>query len=309
MPRGERVERHAPMLRYLTNYTATDWARSFMKQLAGSRSSGSLRSTMDLVPGERLPAAVASTLHGRSALVFTDYDGTLVPIAQTPESAVLDAKVRGALKTLTRARGLRLVAVSGRPGKFMMQELASLGIPMGSEHGGKYYDPRRGRWQSLVLSDTGRWYREAALLMEDYCRRVPGSRIEKKEFSISWHFRQSPEEFSEYESKKLREELETGLSNFPVTAITGKKVIEVRATEANKGRFVRWYLENGVELNGSAIIAIGDDETDEDMFRALPEDAVTIKVGPGATRARYRVAEQKDVLPLLQRLAGLAGES
>src|SRR5690606_9612480 len=109
------------------------------------------------------------------------------------------------------------------------------------------------------------------------------------------------------ESKKLREELETGLSNYPVTVISGKKVIEVRAAEANKGRFVRWFLENGSDHRNDVIVAIGDDETDEDMFEALPEHAVTVKVGSGTTRARYRVAEQHQVLPLLQRLAELAG--
>jgi trehalose 6-phosphate synthase/phosphatase len=51
-----------------------------------------------------------------------------------------------------------------------------------------------------------------------------------------------------------------------------------------------------------AILAIGDDRTDEDLFAALPAHALTVRVGQGATRARYRVDGPQAVRELLRGL-------
>jgi len=51
------------------------------------------------------------------------------------------------------------------------------------------------------------------------------------------------------------------------------------------------------------VVAIGDDRTDEDLFAALPGEAITIKVGPGPTHARFRVDGVPAARSLLQALA------
>lgn len=50
------------------------------------------------------------------------------------------------------------------------------------------------------------------------------------------------------------------------------------------------------------LVAIGDDQTDEDMFRALPMRAISIRVGPGESRAGFRVADHRAVRTLLSSL-------
>ena len=49
-------------------------------------------------------------------------------------------------------------------------------------------------------------------------------------------------------------------------------------------------------------MALGDDTTDDDMFRALPQEAITIKIGTASEYARYNILKQTDTLPFLLQL-------
>jgi trehalose 6-phosphate synthase/phosphatase len=51
------------------------------------------------------------------------------------------------------------------------------------------------------------------------------------------------------------------------------------------------------------VLALGDDKTDEDMFRALAEKAITIKVGSGHTLAQFNLTNQIEVIAFLDQLA------
>jgi trehalose 6-phosphate synthase/phosphatase len=73
----------------------------------------------------------------------------------------------------------------------------------------------------------------------------------------------------------------------------------------DKGTAIAPTLE-GLPL-GTAIIAIGDDRTDEQLFSALPPDAMTIYVGEGPSRARLRLSSVAEVRLLLADLARSAG--
>ena len=132
---------------------------------------------------------------------------------------------------------------------------------------------------------------------------IPGARqtvFEQKKFAIAWHYRNSPADFAEFQARKLVEDLESNLAHAPVSIILGKKVVEVKALEANKGYFSRWYMDRYTD-DEDAIIAIGDDRTDEDMFLALKERAHTIKVGePDGTHAKYFVKSQSQVERILK---------
>ena len=75
----------------------------------------------------------------------------------------------------------------------------------------------------------------------------------------------------------------------------------MRPQGATKGRAVETVL--GAEP-GTALIAIGDDRTDEDMFAALPEGAVGITVGDRVSRAEWRLSGVGAVRELLARVAG-----
>jgi trehalose 6-phosphate synthase/phosphatase len=212
--------------------------------------------------------------------------------------------MRAQLRRLAARPAIRIVTVSGRTSGFLRSQFRDLPVSLASEHGARYYRARRQRWQSLVHSDRKEWLATAIEIMNAYAARVPASFVERKAYSASWHYRRSPGEFAAQEALKLREEMEILLANHPASVLQGKKVIEVRAAEANKGHFVRWLL-NTYPRDDEAIVAFGDDETDEEMFAALPRSAITIKVGPEPTVARYRIEKQSQLLAFLRTLAPL----
>ena len=83
--------------------------------------------------------------------------------------------------------------------------------------------------------------------------------------------------------------------------IRGEGVIEMRAQGLDKGRVVDRVLA-ATERPLPTIVAIGDDWTDEDLFRALPPDALTIGIGFRPSAARYRLARPREGRELLARM-------
>ena len=296
--------RNAQMLDYLQDYTGSEWACSFMTDLLKSE-----RQSTKLVEDVNFPLRKNSQLlkkikkiktHSRCFL-FIDFDGTLVPIQPRPEQAAIDHDTLQALTTL-QEQGFAVVIISGRGRRFLWQQFANQAFTLAAEHGAEYYDRQKKRWHSLVTSPQDGWFPLALQMMEYYRQRVPGSFIEKKAYSICWHYRNSPALYAGYQARKLTEELEFGLANFPATVANGKKIVEAKAIEASKGAFAGWFIKNCMQDADASIVALGDDLTDEELFIALRASDLSVKVGTEETKAAWRLSEQHDVLTFLQLL-------
>ncbi len=303
MPRAERTQRLQTMQAYLDRYSSTDWAASFIteleKQEPSERDEGPPVIEMSHATLSSLRDRVLASSPRRVALLL-DYDGTLVPIEQSPELAVLTPQLKNELRKIMSYPWLDLVVVSGRDGRFLNNQFGDLPVFLAAEHGAKTFDPVKGRWQRTISRSRSSWYSTALKIITDYTARVPNSQVEKKHYSIAWHYRQSPHEYGEFQARKLAEELELGLANLPVSILRGKKVIEARAIDADKGMFAASYLERASD--GTVPIAFGDDRTDEDMFVALKNRGLTVKVGAGQSAADFALASQVQTLPFLHSL-------
>ena len=304
MPKHEKNIRLQTMQKHLQQYTATDWAMSFITDLERSsfeKPVGPVAFELDQV--SELARDIRER-HPSKILVFIDYDGTLVAIQPTPEQALLSQHQKVELERLTRIAGVELCIISGRDSQFLESQFKGLNVRLVAEHGAKTQAAGSTEWSKRSHCSTGDWYSTALKIISDYASRVPHSRVEQKEFSIAWHYRQSPSEFGEFQAKKLAEELEIGLSSLPVTILRGKKVIEARAMEADKGVFAAAYL--ATQPDNTFVLALGDDRTDEDLFRAMSEGGYSFKIGKltpdFVSRATYQLADPSDVLPFLTRL-------
>jgi trehalose 6-phosphate synthase/phosphatase len=138
-------------------------------------------------------------------------------------------------------------------------------------------------------------------IFRQFVTNTPGALLERKSASIAWHYRAADREFGARQARELRMLLGAALSNQPFEVIEGNKVIEVRLRGISKA-LVATRLQMDVASN-HVIVAIGDDRTDEDLFRALPASAITIAVGPRASGARFRVDDVRAVRHLLRQLA------
>jgi trehalose 6-phosphate synthase/phosphatase len=231
--------------------------------------------------------------------LLLDYDGTLVPMARSPELAAPDDDLLRLLYRLAASPGIELDIVSGRPQETLERWFGDLHASLWAEHGFWHRRDPDAYWEAVVTAVPHSMERVKQIL-EQFAASTPGSVVEVKSASVAWHYRGAPREFAARQAHELRMLLGDLLSNQPLEVLEGKKVIEVRLRGVGKG-FVAQRVEAEVQT-GTVIVAIGDDRTDEDLFRALSPSSLTVAVGRPSTSARYRVDDHRAVRHLLRSL-------
>lgn len=101
------------------------------------------------------------------------------------------------------------------------------------------------------------------------------------------------------EAEELRGLLKSSVKDLGVQVLPGNKVIEVKNAGVDKGAAALKRLDRA---EFDFILGAGDDRTDEDLFRALPSGAYTVKVGATPTAARFAVHNPEEMRDLLRRL-------
>ena len=297
MPAAERRARMQTLRHRVFSYDVRWWSRTFLANLARSG-----QRTDHHPPGYSAPADVAHAAEAMTAaraagalVLLLDYDGTLVPIASTPELAQPDDALRALLSRLAACPGLAVHVVSGRGRDVLEAWLGGLPVGLHAEHGQWSRTPL-GSWVGGELPPDP-WRDRALEILEDFAARTPGSLVERKRSGLAWHYRMADPEYGVLQANELKVHLASLLSNAPVEVLSGDKVVELRPSGVNKGRVVTAVLAGAPE--GTVVAAFGDDRTDEDLFAALPPDALSFHVGVAPSRARLRLATVDDVRALL----------
>lgn len=298
MPRTEQRERLESMQARLSRYTVQRWASDFTEQLKRSKHHQTMQSSKLL--GRDTEQKLVRLFHGaKHRLLLLDYDGTLRSFAATPNP--LQAKPSPALLELLRnlasLSNTTVCIISGRPRKALEGWFDGIPVVLAAEHGAwvKY----NGEWMQQQVS-LHEHKKTILPIMEHYAERTPGARIEQKDFAMVWHYRGVPTELAYARTASLRYELGQVLAGSDIGVYSGAKIIEVKPRTVHKGAVAEDLL---ALYPADFILCIGDDYTDEDMFRAAPEEAYSLKVGLGETHARYQVASIEHVLKLLRKLA------
>ena len=240
----------------------------------------------------------------RRGTVCLDYDGTLTPIVERPELAVLSEEVREVLGRLSQLTPVTIV--SGRDAEVVRTLVALDKLGYVGSHGLDIVGPAvAGPRLRLVVGTE--FLGELDVVEEELRRRAgsfAGVLIERKRFSISTHVRQAtPADRPAIEA--IVDELR--LAHPTLRREGGKLLYELRPdVDWDKGRAVRWLLD-GLGRDSSDALYVGDDLTDETAFVALDAPAPTVVVadteGDRPTAARFWLRGPDDVLTLLQRLA------
>lgn len=295
MPEAEQMARLRRMQALLARKTVNKWAADFLEALE----------TMDIKNiGLREARLFESYVHeikepyarAGSRLIILDYDGTLVPLRKQPEEAVPDDAVRDTLARLCGDSRNTVVVCSGRDCDTLDAWLGGLPVRLAAEHGAFYKEA--GVWRGMA-EEVSVWDQEVLAIMERITEQTPGSRIEKKRTALVWHYRNCDAWLADLRKELLIRALAPLCERQDLHMMRGNKVLEIKASNCNKGTEALRLLG---EYAYDFVMAIGDDVTDEDVFRALPPEAVTIHVGDYSETARYNLGLQAEVLPLLNAL-------
>jgi trehalose 6-phosphate phosphatase len=227
---------------------------------------------------------------------FLDYDGTLTPLAPTPDAARPLPGTAALLEQLAAAPGMLVAIVTGRTVADMRRFLDVRGVYYVGIHGLETRLP-----DGTVEMSEGVEVARAVLpsikqQLQDAIGTRPGILLEDKALALACHYRSASRHNAAAAHQVVARVAETYQRRGVEIAVThGHEVTEIRPAAANKGKAVCRLLA----LHGSATLAVyvGDDQTDEDAFRLLPAESITIQVGPATmpTAARYRVAQPANV--------------
>ncbi|HEX6976412.1 MAG TPA: bifunctional alpha,alpha-trehalose-phosphate synthase (UDP-forming)/trehalose-phosphatase [Vicinamibacterales bacterium] len=298
MAGAERRARMQGLRRRVMEHDIHAWANGFVNHLMTSRPDP----TPPGAPAAPEPSLVSALIQAQRTTtlrLLLDYDGTLVPFARSPELAAPDEELLALLSDLAAAASVSIDVVSGRPRQPLETWLGHLPLTLWAEHGFWHRAAGQAAWESAA-DVTSDWTERLRPILEQFTAATPGSRIEMKTASIAWHYRAADREYGARQAHELRMLLGDTLSNQPLEVIEGKKVIEVRLRGVSKalvGRRVSAEAASDV-----SIVAIGDDWTDEDMFRALPPASFTVAVGLRTSRARFRLDDHRAVRKMLRSL-------
>ena len=290
MPESERRLRMFTLRKQVRVGDVHAWASRFLAHLAAPPPPPE-----NAVP-PRLDDALSAFRDAPRRVLLLDYDGTLVPFAPRPQLAAPDAPLLALLRRLASAPGMDVHLVSGRRRGDLERWFGDVPVGLHAEHGLWSRWPQRARWEMrpLPLAD---WKAAVRPGLEAWVDRVPGSLVEEKTASLAFHYRDTGLLEPPLALAAAFEEYARWL---PVEVVAGSRVLELRARGTDKSVVVHALRERG-ELT-DAVLALGDDTTDIDLFAALPEHAVTVQVGDVPLPARWRVGTPADARALLERL-------
>ena len=294
MPKEEQIRRIQIMQKRLSRYDVMRWADEFIQNLISIKEEQKFFEAR-LLDEEKL---IMDFKKADKRLIFLDYDGTLVPYSVVPGMANPDPELLKTLRSLSEDEKNVIVLISGRDRDTLENWFGALNnIDLVAEHGA-WIKGKGDDWRTIkpLMND---WKPKILPILEIYTDRLPGSFVEEKEFSIAWHYRGADPDHSSLITKELIDNLVNFTANIDVQVVEGNKVIEVRNSGVNKGTIGSYYISKG---NFDFICAIGDDATDEDLFKVLPATAYSIRVGMVQSHAKYNLYSYREVRELLKKL-------
>ncbi len=281
------------MQKRLKRYDIHKWASDFMESLKRA-----IEKQEDL-HARRLSSKIRNNVlsqfsKAKERTLFLDYDGTLKGFYDNPQDAVPDEELYGLLDALAADSKINLVLISGRDKETFDRWFGNKPYHLIAEHGawhrfiGEKWEERKpvnNEWKNNILP-----------VLESYVDRTPGSLIEDKTYSLVWHYRKADVELGWLRSLELVADVSNLIINQELEILEGNKVIEIKVAGINKGIAASEFIHH---RDNDFILAMGDDWTDEFMFKELPEITKSIKVGTGNSAAKYYIDNHGEVRKLL----------
>lgn len=297
MPQEQQQKRIRIMQERLRRYDVFKWAREFVKSLQRVN-----KLQRDFLAKKITPEVqdyiIDKYKNAGNRAIFLDYDGTLTGFHGDPQEAKPDSELNALIDNLTAIQQNVVTIISGRDKETLGRWFDGKKVNLICEHG--VWLKRFGEEWQMLANASNSWMPVIRPVLESYVDRTAGSFLEEKNYSLVWHYRKAEAELGELRAKELRDELTEFVANHNLEIMEGNKVVEVKTGGINKGAAANNFLMN---LDADFILAMGDDWTDEYLFRELPGTAITVKVGIKHTSASYKLETVEAVRKLLGILA------
>ena len=297
MPVDEQIRRNRLMQERLRRYDINRWGDDFLQALMATQKTEAAQRARSLT-GKAHGRLVEQYRAAVTRALLLDYDGCLVPFASDPKQAAPDSELLQLLSTLGAHPANAVVILSGRSRADLERWFGHLPVSLVAEYG-VWLRLHNADWRMLKIIAVG-WMAQVRPILQLHVDRLPGALLEEKEFSIAWHYRAADPEQASIRAKELLDDLADYTRNIDVQVLEGDKVIEIRNTGVNKGTAAtEWLAARPADF----ILAIGDDWTDEDLFRVLPATAFSVRIGLAKTAACYHLGSYSAVRRLLRDLS------
>ena len=253
--------------------------------------------------------SVRRQIANKHVVLFLDYDGTLIPIVETPNRARIPKQVKQLLKALSASRRCTLSVISGRGLKDIKKKVGLRGIIYSGNHGLEIQGPNI-RFEAPVASGYRTILQKIKRELRQRLSHIKGILLEDKGLCLALHYRLTDNKEVPFVGEIFYEVALPYLRSGKIKTKIGKKVFEVMpATEWGKGQAALWLLsKQKSHLRDKPILPmyVGDDVTDEDAFKALKKKALTIFVGnPKKSHAKYYLKNAKEATKFLKWLNAL----
>ncbi|KAK6524165.1 threalose-6-phosphate phosphatase [Orbilia ellipsospora] len=314
LPADKKEELHSKLYQHVTTNNVQNWTNNFLKGLLTNLASHDQSQATPVLDRQMV---LDQYNRATRRLFMFDYDGTLTPIVKDPQAAIPTDKIIRTIKKLASDPQNNVWIVSGRDQGFLEQwmgDIAELGFS--AEHGSFVRRPRSSEWVNLTEKFDMSWQKDVLDIFQYYTERTQGSFIERKRCAVTWHYRRADPDYGAFQARECQAHLEnTVMQKYDVEVMTGKANLEVRPTFVNKGEIAKKLVaEYPDDAKPDFVLCLGDDTTDEDMFRALrrstlPTDhvfAVTIGASTKMTLASWHLQEPADVIDTVGLLVGTA---
>lgn len=253
--------------------------------------------------------ALSTRMADKRLAVFLDYDGTLTPIVDRPDDALISPSMRAVVREL--AGRCTLCVVSGRDRAVVQQLMGVVDLIVAGSHGFDIWSPNGGE---LERDEGARFTELIARVTETLHNRtqdIAGALVEPKKSSVAVHYRLVAEKDRPQVKAIVDDVLTSEQGALKVTP--GKMVYELQPQiDWDKGKAVLYLLE-ALELDTADVVPlyVGDDMTDEHAFRALQGRGIGIVVADPAepetvgrsTSAEYALRDTHEVEMFLDGLA------
>ncbi len=301
MEKNEEQARMASLKKRVFGYTVFDWLDTIFQEVF------CMYDGLNYSIEQNLSTDLSDKLlirfkNAESRYILLDYDGCIRELEPYPEMASPTTAITNMLCSLQELPNTQVVLVSGRSRKDMEQWFGNCGIMLISEHGAWCKKPAS-EWIAITENTVDN-HVELKEIMKEYSLLLHGSFLEEKTSGICLHFKMCTQPNMRETVYKLQAEVEANIkkNNLPYRYTKTDELLEIHFVQCNKGQAVNRFLSFDKD---AFILAAGDDDTDEDMFAALPKSALTFKIGKKNTKAKIRVPNVARFTDFLNEMAEL----